>query len=73
MTMQSGGCFHKYFVSRVNGWKNVLPINTICTHKNMWVPAVNNSDEFGEWTFLEITDPWDMQNTIREFMSEYAS
>ena len=29
--------------------------------------------KYGEWTFLEITDPWDMQNTIREFMSEYAS
>ena len=48
----------------------VQKVNTV---KNMWVPAVNNSDEFGEWTFLEITDPWDMQNTIREFMSEYAS
>ena len=48
----------------------VQKVNTV---KNMWVPAVNNADEFGEWTFLEITDPWDMQNTIREFMSEYAS
>lgn len=48
----------------------VQKVNTV---KNMWVPAVNNSGEFGEWTFLEITDPWDMQNTIREFMSEYAS
>ena len=43
------------------------------TVKNMWVPAVNNYGEFGEWTFLEITDPWNIQNTIREFMSEYAS
>ena len=48
----------------------VQKVNTI---NNMWVPAVNNSGEFGEWTFLEITDPWDIQNTIREFMSEYAS
>ena len=45
-------------------------VNTV---KNMWVPAVNNSGEFGEWTFLEIIDPWNIQNTIREFMSEYAS
>ena len=43
------------------------------TVKNMWVPAVNNYGEFGEWTFLEIMDPWNIQNTIREFMSEYAS
>ena len=48
----------------------VQKVNTV---KNMWVPAVNNAGEFGEWTFLEITDPWDMQNTIREFMNEYAS
>lgn len=48
----------------------VQKVNTV---KNMWVPSVNNAGEFGEWTFLEITDPWDMQNTIREFMSEYAS
>lgn len=48
----------------------VQKVNTV---KNMWVPAVNNAGEFGEWTFLEITDPWDMQNTIREFMSKYAS
>ena len=48
----------------------VQKVNTVNT---MWVPAVNNAGEFGEWAFLEITDPWDMQNTIREFMSKYAS
>ena len=48
----------------------VQKVNTV---KNMWVPAVNNSGEFGEWTFLEITDPWNIQNTIRELMNEYAS
>ncbi len=48
----------------------VQKVNTI---KNMWLPAVNNYGEFGEWAFLELTDPWDMQNTLREFMSEYAS
>ena len=48
----------------------VQKVNTV---KNMWVPAVNNYSEFGEWAFLELTDPWNMQNTIREFMNEYAS
>ena len=48
----------------------VQKANTI---ENMWLPAVNTYGEFGEWTFLEITDPWNMQNSIREFMSEYAS
>ena len=48
----------------------VQKANTI---ENTWLPAVNTYGEFGEWTFLEITDPWNMQNSIREFMSEYAS
>ena len=48
----------------------IQKVNTI---ENMWLPAVNNYGEFGKWTFLETTDPWDIQNTIREFMSKYAS
>ena len=47
----------------------VQKVNTV---ENMWIPAVNNYAEFGEWSFLEITDPWNIQNTIREFMNEYA-
>lgn len=47
-------------------------IQKVNTVENMWVPAVNNYGECGEWAFLEITDPWNMQNTIREFMNEYA-
>lgn len=37
------------------------------TTKNLWVPAVNNHGGFGKWAFLEITDPWDIQNTIRAY------
>ena len=32
----------------------VQKVNTV---QNMWIPAVNNHNEFGEWAFLEITDP----------------
>ena len=37
----------------------------VATARNLWVPAINNDGGFGEWAFLEITDPWDAQNTIR--------
>lgn len=37
------------------------------TTKNLWVPAVNNHGEFGKWAFLEIQDPWNIQNDIRAF------
>lgn len=44
-------------------------VNTI---RNIWLPAVNGCGEFGKWEFLEITDPWNAQNSIREFMKQYA-
>lgn len=44
-------------------------VNTI---KNMWLPAVNGCGEFGKWDFLESSDPWNIQNCIRELMHKYA-
>jgi type III restriction enzyme len=34
----------------------------------LWVPAVNNLGEFGRWSFIEITDPWAAQATLRDFI-----
>ena len=39
------------------------------TTKNQWVEAVNHTQKFGRWKFLEISDPWDVQNTIRAFLN----
>ena len=38
------------------------------TARNFWIPAINNHGAFGRWAFLEISDPWDMQNTIRALL-----
>lgn len=38
--------------------------------RTLWVPAVNATGRFGRWGFLEISDPWDMQNTIRANLPE---
>ena len=35
----------------------------VATARDLWVPAVNNHGGFGRWAFLEITDPWDAENT----------
>ena len=35
------------------------------TARDLWLPAVNNDGRFGRWEFIEISDPWDAQNTIR--------
>jgi len=40
------------------------------TARNLWVPAVNNHGGFGRWAFLQITDPWDVKNTIRAFLQD---
>jgi type III restriction enzyme len=38
----------------------------VTTARTLWVPAVNNHGGFGRWAFIEVTDPWDAQRTIRE-------
>ena len=37
----------------------------VTTARTLWIPAVNNHGGLGRWGFIEITDPWDAQNTIR--------
>lgn len=45
----------------------------VATAKTLWVPAVNNHRGFGRWAFIEISDPWDAQRSIRSFMQELSS
>ena len=42
----------------------------VATAKDLWIPAVNSHGGFGRWEFLEITDPWNVKNTIREFLQK---
>ena len=37
----------------------------VTTAQTLWVPAVNSHGGFGRWAFVEVTDPWDAQRTIR--------
>lgn len=41
----------------------------VAAARNLWVQAVNNHGGFGRWGFPEISDPWDVQNTIRGFVT----
>lgn len=36
----------------------------VTTARTLWVPAVNNHGGFSRWAFVEVTDPWDAQQTI---------
>ena len=43
------------------------------TARELWVPAVIAHGGFGRWEFIEITDPWDAQNTIQTLIKERAA
>ena len=40
----------------------------VATAKTLWVPAVNHHGGFGRWAFLEMDDPWNAVNCIRDWM-----
>ena len=55
-------------IIEVTGEKKKDKAEKVATANLLWVPAVNNHGVFGRWAFLEITDPWDAKNTIREWL-----
>lgn len=44
----------------------------IATTRKFWIPAVKNCRGFGRWAFIEISDPWDAEITIRGFLQASA-
>ena len=52
-------------IIEVTGEKKKDKAAKVATARTLWVPAINAHGGFGRWAFLEITDPWDAQNTIR--------
>ena len=40
------------------------------TAKTLWIPAINNHGGFGRWAFLEIRDPWNAINAIRDVIKK---
>jgi type III restriction enzyme len=52
-------------IIEVSGEKRKDKAVKVSTARTLWVSAVNNYGEFGRWAFVEISDPWDAQNTIR--------
>jgi len=40
------------------------------TAEELWLPAINNHGGFGRWGFLEVTDPFNLKNTVRAYLEE---
>ncbi|MCH8292080.1 DEAD/DEAH box helicase family protein [Candidatus Poribacteria bacterium] len=57
-------------ILEVTGRRDEDKATKVSTARNLWTPAVNNHGGFGRWAFLEISDPWDVQNTIRAFLNQ---
>jgi type III restriction enzyme len=55
-------------IIEVTGEKKKDKEAKVATAKDLWVPAINNHGGFGRWEFIEITDPWNVKNTVREFL-----
>jgi type III restriction enzyme len=53
-------------IVEVTGEKDKDKEAKVSTARNLWVPAVNNAGTWGRWDFIEIRDPWDANNEIRE-------
>jgi len=60
-------------IIEVTGEKRKEKPAKVATARNLWVPAVNNHGGYGQWAFLEISDPWDAQNLIRAFLANIVS
>jgi type III restriction enzyme len=59
-------------IIEVTGEKKKDKAAKVATARTLWVPAMNTHGGFGRWAFLEITDPWDAQNTIRALLAKGA-
>jgi type III restriction enzyme len=62
------------FIARVSDLNLIIEVSgearkdksaKVSTAQTLWVPAVNNHGGLGRWAFVEVTDPWDAQSTIR--------
>ncbi|MDZ4343828.1 MAG: DEAD/DEAH box helicase family protein [Candidatus Binatia bacterium] len=53
-------------IIEVTGEHKKDKVAKVATARTLWVPAVNNHGGFGRWAFIEIDDPWNAMNTIRQ-------
>lgn len=52
-------------ILEVSGEKRKDKAAKVETASTLWIPSINNHGGFGQWAFIEISDPWDAKNLIR--------
>lgn len=68
--MNGNGAGPLNLICEVSGERRKDKVAKVATARNLWTPAVNNHGGFGQWDFLEISDPWDAKNTISAALSD---
>jgi type III restriction enzyme len=58
-------------IIEVTGAKDKDKEAKVAAAQTLWVPAVNNAGTWGRWAFVEIRDPWDAKNQIREKLDSH--
>jgi len=58
-----------FIVLEVSGEAKKAKGAKVATAQALWVPAVNNSGQFGRWTFIEISDPWNAVGLVRKHIA----
>jgi type III restriction enzyme len=73
--------YYPDFIARIGDLNLIIEVSgearkdkaaKVSTARTLWVPAVNNHGGFGHWAFVEVTDPWDAQRTIRATITAAA-
>ena len=59
-----------HLILEVTGEKRKEKSAKFSAAQTLWIPAVNNHGEFGRWAIIEINDPWNSQNLIRDFLKQ---
>jgi type III restriction enzyme len=59
-------------IVEVSGERGEKKAAKVSTARNLWIPAVNNHGTFGRWSFIEITDPTNLQTEIRQHLASLS-
>ena len=55
-------------IIEVTGQSRPDKVERVSTAREQWVPGVNALGRYGRWDFIEITDPWNAESTIRNHL-----
>jgi type III restriction enzyme len=70
---EGGGEGEINLIIEVTGENRKDKVAKVSTARTLWIPAINNHGGFGRWIYLEIADPWNAQNIIREALKGEVS